>query len=561
MVKLTSVFDKDFEFISFSLNKTSGGWTFEEGASFAAQSVFGRRACRYIDDCTDKTCFSSSDECECYPASRCEEGCSCQSGDPSAFNPQTRFGFNSLWDQLGLYNFVPNANCSAPFRSLDGAPEGGPAGEPCCEKPDPHGRCPCGQITACPTPENPEGVCRDICVEDNKGYGLVCEETVGECRCREGSAEFPIDSNEENCSGNSGDGDPEKGIPPKECSWVSNTSFYPQGSEKCQGREIVCRCTNPGNMGGNEGEVDVNLCANGVLTTNLPPCDPATAGRNKRCECCPEGESLHEPSGECRPNCPPADKPTHIKKNEDGECVPCQADKPVICDGECYAACTAPDQELRSQNDANKPCICQCRDECKTIKNGICVDKCSGAGQVCDEGLCKCIHPCDSLINEKCVVVNSCEPFFQFQGVVGGECKCLCFSTGEPPDALGVCPQAGKQGPIGGGGSPPPPPPGGGPDDPDGGCPKNSSRAGDGECYCKSPQSYYLESQSRCACSPGYVFGSDGVTCINPNDPGGGDGTGSSFMSSVDYMPSMCDGVTCPDGQECAETVFGAVCR
>ena len=68
-----------------------------------------------------------------------------------------------------------------------------------------------------------------------------------------------------------------------------------------------------------------------------------------------------------------------------------------------------------------------------------------------------------------------------------------------------------------------------------------------------------------CACGPGYVFGSDGVTCVDPNSLGGGDGTGGSFMPNLESVlsgfASMCDGIECPDGKSCVETVFGVECR
>lgn len=94
----------------------------------------------------------------------------------------------------------------------------------------------------------------------------------------------------------------------------------------------------------------------------------------------------------------------------------------------------------------------------------------------------------------------------------------------------------------------------------------NSSRAQNGICYCN--EGYLIGTDRQCSqCDVGYVQDGQGG-CRNPFGPGGGDGTGASFMPETewlyedkqDYM-DMCDGVVCPDGKECVATVFGAECR
>jgi hypothetical protein len=155
-------------------------------------------------------------------------------------------------------------------------------------------------------------------------------------------------------------------------------------------------------------------------------------------------------------------------------------------------------------------------------------------------------------------------------------CSCLCLNGTTPPLGGGPC-QDTSPGPIGppdGGGDPGGGDPGGG--DPGGGdgggssstsdCPMNSSRAQNGICYCN--EGYLIGTDRQCSqCDVGYVQDGQGG-CRNPFGPGGGDGTGASFMPETewlyedkqDYM-DMCDGVVCPDGKECVATVFGAECR
>jgi hypothetical protein len=245
---------------------------------------------------------------------------------------------------------------------------------------------------------------------------------------------------------------------------------------------------------------------------------------------------------------------------ESCEACKANAERAQGCNCQCFSThqhCIAQDRCVKKCNDnrvLNETCQCVCNPlpVCPVPANFISFGNCG----VTDD--CQCKNPplCDAITG----AVTK----------IGGVCTCVCRSTGEP--WIAGCPQEGLQGPVppaggGGGGG------GGGGDDgggDDGGggdgdeleCPPNASSGGDGQCYCNFPQSFFTpEDGGRCACSDGYVTGGDGETCVDPNQPGGSDGIGGSFMESPYDLPSMCDGVTCPEGQSCFQTVFGAECR
>jgi hypothetical protein len=80
-------------------------------------------------------------------------------------------------------------------------------------------------------------------------------------------------------------------------------------------------------------------------------------------------------------------------------------------------------------------------------------------------------------------------------------------------------------------------------------------------CYCGGPQSFMNSAGTGCNCSPGYVFGADGKTCVNPYNPSGGtDGVGQ-FMDNIQQSAressyNACSGFNCPPGECCVDTVF-----
>lgn len=244
---------------------------------------------------------------------------------------------------------------------------------------------------------------------------------------------------------------------------------------------------------------------------------------------------------------------------------------------------------------------CECANGYKFCENGGGCVKCH-ANRIMDEQSCTCYcgkNQCPCGLEEDCSckaipvvgtcheiaynypskghctkITKRCPPgqFLKNLGKVMGQstCECYCINGNAPDANTGLCDNtvSGPQGPVppagGGGGD------GGGGDEDGGGssgssvkCPANASAGSDGQCFCNYPQSFYSEQNGGyCACSAGYVYGSDGQTCVDPWQPGGADGIGGSFMPDL-YVAqeNMCLGIECPEDQSCIQTVFGAMCR
>lgn len=688
MGKMGSVFDDDFDFISFSQSKP--GETRWTPQLLSALSDDGkRRACYEIpkEQCVSGVeCFTDQGACECYATpsmtrGRCIEGTWCVSICDDCCFPGTQYQHLLSNDpnkkEFKIGNSCANQN---PISALTDAV--GEAKD--CDCTD---NC-VGQNEFC----CPEGKFRTNIDQNNENEGdLVAVEAGGRCITCDSSADlFMIVTNRDNqdvcvcrrcdcdaeqdelsdackdfcCKQSTPTGVTDGGSQGRRPPWCDPCPLQAAEMESCAPPRYVK--VTPGDL---TNDCDC-VCPNGKIWACDKECkDPCPEGQEYKdeggvCKCACAGENqivvdcqtakTGIPSG-CKDKCGGQNQYRVFQQDgawkcECGECGPDEerCEGQCNCDGNCIQKCA--DEGKRStfctccddndrelvERDGIKRCVFKCEafefrdpadDVCKLctalgvnfkwcIKTKSCIElPCNGwyNQTTC---LCQPCPPCSEFKNGKCDPEKTCD----LPGTIGplpvnGNCECVCIAdptiiTANDP---AVCPEAGPQGPVGGGG-------GGGDEggDGDGGgeqpvtCPPNAIDPGNGQCYCMAPQSIAIGAMcecpagtypkpsggkcapgcadtgnecnciqlsfpaedpstcgapcayivSKCACSGGYVTGGDGMTCVDPyNSPGGGDGVGGSFMEPIDEAPSMCDGVTCPEGQSCFQTVFGAECR
>lgn len=278
------------------------------------------------------------------------------------------------------------------------------------------------------------------------------------------------------------------------------------------------------------------------------------------------------------------------------KCTPIEDDceaKPQCKDGAEWVAakskcdCKAGHKLCEAQN----RCI-ECNDEFRTLNQDTCVCACKNPPTCspCQNWIdkeCACITPetklaatgrpsCFEVKQSSpgvCVVrTKICPPGLSLRdkGIEG--CKCVCPNgneqLGELPCDNSVPGPEGPFPPGGGGGPPPGGGDGGGDGDGDGGgeppdpCGENQSLDPEsGLCFC-SPGYVTMDGGSPCGnCAPGYARDANGGCCDPFNTPGGCDLVGATGFEPEGYLSSMCDGVNCPEGQSCFQSVFGAECR
>jgi len=557
-----TVFDDDFDFIAFSANKQNTGWA--PTGSMAALSGW-RRECDQMCDPNsgDPECYDGQRDCECDRAGgrnspdgeRCVQGKWCiydvspspvQKGEvcPVCCLDTTQVMWDSSNPEYKADSFNDFVFCP-PLSAMN------------------------AQQGACGCADDDDVMCNNVCkncsmekvtkdAQGNQIPELDCNDILSEC-----------------------------GIDPATCDCVScagpDHEERPSSDKWCCPKCVVGKFINPREH--RISEDDYQSIIN---------------DKEKACLCCPEAINDDELDVSKLPNC---EFKTQKYKCIRGVCVKDENGKyasRIECmnsgceDYECYndggiKRCVRTNSDIEGEV-ANPKKGPYSRDAFRTAKENceqgctgwVCFDAAAPWNDCCEtasilraKGLNKTTYATEGMCknSEQSCAAGRVPCVFPFANDPQAFCACRCINGNQidplnPDDPCGVAGPAGPFPPPGGGGGGGDGGGGGGGGDDGGGgevddgCGENASLEPEsGLCYC-DPGYVTMDGNAQCSnCAPGYARDANGGCCDPFNTPGGCDLVGATGFEPEEHFSSMCDGVDCPAGQSCFQSVFGAECR